>query len=104
MQPLDPHQRPPEGIRNIYKKYQKGKSGHLDQDQDIVDLSNDLQQSSSSKVRVVRCLDNDALANTFRAFAGEDAHLQGCAPATSIPVYEHEDMPGKAKNDPSSNI
>ncbi|KAF2825208.1 hypothetical protein CC86DRAFT_446623 [Ophiobolus disseminans] len=39
MQHLDPHQRPPDGIRHVYKKYQKMKATDLDGDEVIVDLS-----------------------------------------------------------------
>jgi alkylated DNA repair protein alkB family protein 1 len=90
MHHLDPHQRPPLSIRNVYKKYHKMKSKELDQDQEIVDCA-----SPNSKVRVVREYAADDLTATFRDFAGENADLRGLALPGSIPVYEHEDMPGK---------
>jgi hypothetical protein len=96
MQHLDPHERPPITIRNVYKKYQKMKSKALDQDQDIIDLSSDAAASSNSKVRVIKEYAAQDLTATFRAFAGEDAELEHIRLSSSIPVYEHEDMPGKA--------
>jgi alkylated DNA repair protein alkB family protein 1 len=95
MHRLDPHERPPMSIRNVYKKYQKMKLKELDQDQEIVDLSSDASAASSSRVRVVREYAAENLTAAFRAFAGDDADLRGLDMSAAIPVYEHEDMPGK---------
>ena len=93
MQRLDPYQRPPASIRNVYKKYQKMTLKELDQDCEIIDLSSDVSESSSSRVRIVEEWRSEDLITTFGAFAGDHAQLD--AP-TKIPVYEHEDMLGKA--------
>lgn len=95
MQGLDPHQRPPDKIRNVYKKYQKMGLKELDQDPDVVDFSSENPASSNSKVRLVKQWKRDDLEATFRAFAGI-----GCASNYEdlpqlVPVYEHADMPGK---------
>ena len=82
-------------IRNVYKKYHKMKSEELDQDQEIVDLPSDACASPNSKVRIVREYAADDLTATCRDFAGEHADLRDLALPGSIPVYEHEDMPGK---------
>jgi hypothetical protein len=96
MHHLDPHERPPDGIRNVYKKYQKMKLNDLDLDGDIIDLSNDASASSSGRVRVVREYTAEDLTAIFQAFAGEDGvELQDTDIPRSIPVYEHEDMPGR---------
>jgi hypothetical protein len=94
MQHLDPHERPPINIRNVYKKYQKMKLKELDQDQEIIDLSCDTSASSNGKVRVVKEYAAEDLIATFRAFAGEDAKLEDIRVSSSTPVYEHENMPG----------
>ncbi|KAH9876428.1 hypothetical protein J1614_003559 [Plenodomus biglobosus] len=96
MQHLDPHQRPPEGIKAVYKKYQKMKSKELNQDQDIVDIPQVGQLPPDSKIRVVREIETDTLHAAFKAFAGDDAsppigHVQDLA---AVHVYEHQDMPG----------
>jgi alkylated DNA repair protein alkB family protein 1 len=96
MHDLDPHERPPMSIRNVYKKYQKMKLKDLDRDQEIIDLSSDASASSSSKVRVVKQYAAEDLTATFRAFAGEDAKLENMGLLNPIPVYEHEDMPGRS--------
>ena len=97
MHHLDPHERPPDGIRNVYKKYQKTKLNDLDLDGDIIDLSSDASASSNSKVRVVKRYTAEDLTVIFRSFAGEDEEpeLQDMDMPRSIPVYEHEDMPGR---------
>lgn len=97
MHHLDPHERPPDSIRNVYKKYQKMKLNNLDLNQDIIDLSNDASASSGSKVRVVKHYTAEDLTAIFRTFAGEDGEEehQDMALPRSIPVYEHEDMPGR---------
>jgi hypothetical protein len=95
MHHLDPHERPPTCIRDVYKKYQKIKLKELDQDQDIINLSSDASASSNSKVHVVRKYAAQDLTATFRAFAGEDETIEDLDLPVSIPVYEHDDMPGK---------
>jgi hypothetical protein len=95
MHNLDPHERPPISIRNIYKKYQKMKVKELDRDRDIIDLSSDASASSNNKVHVVKEYAAGDLAVTFLAFAGEDENLEDLDLPASIPAYEHEDMPGK---------
>jgi alkylated DNA repair protein alkB family protein 1 len=95
MQHLDPHERPPDGIRNVYKKYQKMKPKELEKDEDIVDLAND-DAALPEKVRIVRELDIKTLSSAFRAFAGTetDDKLFDQLPTAPIAVYEHDDMPG----------
>lgn len=97
MQGLDPHQRPPDTIRVVYKKYQKIKAKDLDTDPDLIDLPQTSKDRLPQGVRVVRELEATGLAETFRVFAGADAKAsdQPQDPASKIPIYEHEDMPGK---------
>ncbi|CAO2658319.1 Nn.00g060420.m01.CDS01 [Neocucurbitaria sp. VM-36] len=91
MQHLDPHERPPHGIRDVYKKYQKMKIKELDQDPDIIDLSSDGSGLPGNKIRVVKEWTRENLTSTFRTFAGHNGEFD--LPPI-IPVYEHEDIPG----------
>ena len=97
MHHLDPHERPPDSIRNVYKKYQKMKAKDIDLDGDIIDLSSDAAASSNPKVRVVKEYTAEDLTAIFNSFAGEEdgGKLQATDLPKSIPVYEHEDMPGR---------
>ncbi|CAI6331825.1 unnamed protein product [Periconia digitata] len=95
---MDPYQRPPDGIRTVYKKYQKMKPSQLDLDVDIVDLlPSDLDLDRNAKVRVVNELDAARLTASFGAFAGGDVHassVRGGSVQGKLAVYEHQDMPG----------
>jgi alkylated DNA repair protein alkB family protein 1 len=93
MHHLDPHERPPDGIRNVYKKYQKMKLKDIDLDENIIDLTSDTSTSSDPKVRVVKLYTGEDLNAIFRSFAGEA--LQAADLPRSTPVYEHSDMPGR---------
>ncbi|KAF9697893.1 hypothetical protein EKO04_004271 [Ascochyta lentis] len=93
MQHLDPHQRPPDSIKHVYKKYQKMKLKDLDKDPDIVDLPNDTPTSAKGKVRMVEEWTGEDLTAAFRAFSGQDTQTYAALPSR-IPVYEHADMPG----------
>ncbi|KAH7119678.1 alkylated DNA repair protein AlkB [Dendryphion nanum] len=89
---LDPHQRPPDSMRAIYKKYQKMQPGDLLNDIDIVDLGNHLSDIQKNKISPVRNLAPEELNRVFGSFtadnSGHDYYTQ------PVPVYEHEDMPG----------
>jgi len=88
---LDPYQRPPDSIRNVYKKYQKMSVQDLDSDPGIVRLPPDVSADPTSKLHVVREVDVDSLTASFRSFVGGMAESEA---ASRIAVYEHEDMPG----------
>ena len=92
---LDPHERPPDGIRNVYKKYQKMALQQLNEDPGIIDMSSHATASSNSKVHVVKQHATEQLTATFRAFAGQELVAQDLDLPSSTAVYEHEDMPGR---------
>ncbi|KAJ4985346.1 alkylated DNA repair protein AlkB [Stagonosporopsis vannaccii] len=93
MDHLDPHQRPPDSIKHVYKKYQKMKPKDLDKDPDIVDLPDTLHTSAKEQVRIVEEWSGHDLTAAFRAFSGQEKEAYAALPAR-IPVYEHVDMPG----------
>lgn len=94
MDHLDPHQRPPDRIKDVYKKYQKMKPKDLDQDLNIVDLPESLNTSAKDKFRIVDELNGHDLTAAFQAFSGQAGQTYADLPP-NIPVYEHADMPGK---------
>ncbi|KAE8857580.1 hypothetical protein PTNB73_08828 [Pyrenophora teres f. teres] len=67
----------------------------LNQDTEIIDIRDRATASSNSKLHVVKQHEVDQLTATFRAFAGQDVVAQDLDLPSSIPVYEHEDMPGR---------
>lgn len=94
MEQLDPHQRPPDCIKDVYKKYQKMKPKDLDRDPDILDLPDSLDTSAKEKVRIVEEWSGNELTAAFRAFSGQDGQTYADLPRR-LPVYEHADMPGR---------
>jgi alkylated DNA repair protein alkB family protein 1 len=97
MQHLDPHERPPERIRDVYKSYQKMKPADLDTDNGLLNLTSLSHATLPDKVHVVRELDTEHLARVFRTFMGADIRSETQAQRATLPlaVYEHDDMPGK---------
>jgi alkylated DNA repair protein alkB family protein 1 len=87
---LDPHQRPPERVRGVYKRYQKMKPRDLDLDADLVDPVQDM--------RLVGHVGTEHLAQVFHDFLGEDSSKlsHDAEPSSGLAIYEHHDMPGKA--------
>lgn len=85
---LDPHARPPEKIKNLYKRYQKLKGNALLQDMELLDL----QRDHASLVRVGH-VSVDEQDETFTAFSrGENEVTK--TPSHTLPIYAHEAMPG----------
>lgn len=92
---LDPHQRPPDSIRNVYKKYQRFKLRDLNQDDQLIDLTDIVPSALSDKVRIIDYLSHNDLERTFQSFAsGSMACLDS---DKQIPIFEHVDMPGKIR-------
>lgn len=95
MEQLDPHERPPTRIRDIYKKYQKMKLKELDLDEDIIDPTDGRELSANSKLRIARHLNGESLAAAFRDYASTDSTYDAPELVAPVSVYEHDDMPGK---------
>ncbi|OCK84658.1 hypothetical protein K432DRAFT_107599 [Lepidopterella palustris CBS 459.81] len=89
---LDPYEKPPDHIRNVYKKYQKMKLKDLDQDVDIIDFARGLSDGQKESLTVIRELEFDQLVPVLKAFEGPES-----APRimdSPIHIYEHLDLPG----------
>lgn len=85
---LDPHARPPEKIKGLYKRYQKLKGDALFRDMALLDL----QRDHATLVRVGQ-VSVDEQEEAFKTFSrGEqEASKTPCHP---LPIYAHEAMPG----------
>ncbi|KAL9087533.1 MAG: hypothetical protein Q9165_006644 [Trypethelium subeluteriae] len=87
--------RPPEALRELYKKYQKLKGLALDDDVEILDPARGLTGDQKQKVSVSRWQDQKYLAKASSAFADLFATVsQQHSDEVCNLVYEHEDMPG----------
>jgi hypothetical protein len=90
---LDPHERPPDHIRNVYKAYQKMKPRELAIDPEIIDFSRGLSDKQQARIKVISKLDPEHLGRAFRDFDGTDTEKEDEL-TTPVLVYEHSDMPG----------
>jgi alkylated DNA repair protein alkB family protein 1 len=88
---LDAHARPPELLRQQYKRYQKASIHALDNDPDLFDFSR-LNLSACSDRNFFHYPPDD-LINIYSTFLGE---LVDTLPPSvkSARLYEHPDLPG----------
>ena len=68
----------------------------LEQDSTIIDLSSHPPTSLHGKVRIVTEWHREDVVAAFRAFGDEEIPDLDSAATSSVPVYEHQDMPGRA--------
>ena len=98
---LDAHERPPEALRHVYKRYQSLSREHekdilsgLDSDQHVLDFARGLtgpQRRVTGTGNLEGCLD---LVASLQDYLGENKRLQ---PVDSQPLlYRHNDFPGLA--------
>lgn len=92
MMSLDAHERPPDRIRNVYKRYQKLRGAALDNDSDLLDLS---VSNMAGQLHVVRSISPTDLASAFQGFMADGSESL-VLPDASVPVYEHRHMPGRS--------
>jgi hypothetical protein len=96
---FDPHARPPDSIKNLYKKYQKIQAGNLAFDQDLLDLQTDSRQSG--KLTIVGQLESKSLNKIFDVFESPsgletDSSTLLKRSLDAVPIYEHSAIPGNS--------
>ncbi|KAF4543226.1 Alkylated DNA repair protein [Lasiodiplodia theobromae] len=91
MMSLDAHERPPEHIRHVYKKYQKLRGNALNDDPQLLDPRD---SNAVDRLHVVRFIDPTDLRSAFQDFAAAESSDSLALPDTPVPVYEHRHMPG----------
>jgi alkylated DNA repair protein alkB homolog 1 len=85
---LDPHARPPEKIKDLYKRFQKLKGNALLKDSDLLDLQRD--HAALTKIGE---LSADDLEKTYLAFNHKKL-LSLKDTIHPLSIYTHEAMPG----------
>ncbi|KAF2472566.1 uncharacterized protein BDR25DRAFT_284076 [Lindgomyces ingoldianus] len=89
---LDPYQRPPDNIRNVYKKYQKMKPKDLEKDPNILDIGIGPSAAQWNGLSIIAEFEPSRLERVFQSFASPtQGHTYFDA---SVPIYEHKDIPG----------
>ena len=94
---LNPYERPPEHIREIFKRYQKVKPSYMDQDDILIDFDNINHHGSS--IRQVGLLSKEIILRACNAIENGDDNSET---AESLllnirerPIFEHSNLPGK---------
>lgn len=97
---LNAHDRPPERIRNVYKKYQRIKTPEIDLDADIIDLEKLDMDSLPAPFAISGFLDSKKLRLAFDEFMGKmdpSATLNhGGGLIEDVPVFTHNKISGKS--------
>lgn len=89
---LDAHEKPPDVLRSVYKKYQKLSSNELTADVDIIDFRRGLSEQQQKLFTVVECSRPETLRAEFQLFLGDVEELETAA---QINAYHHLSLPGR---------
>lgn len=95
---LNPHERAPDVIRNAHTEYRKMKPAVREQDERVVDFGRGLTAEQNQSIRVVDHLDSVHLRAVFATFEDQrrsDLSSSSETIPSQIPVYEHDDVPGR---------
>lgn len=98
---LNAHDRPPEKVRNVYKKYQRIKLPEIEVDREIIDLGKLDVDKLCSPFAISGSLDSKRLRLAFDRFMGKsgipsetDENGSGGL-IENIPIFTHEKVSGK---------
>ena len=94
MSALESHQKPPERIRAVYKKYQKSSPASLAADTEILDFERGLTHDQLAKLKEVRRMPGHVLLTACCDF-GDMQSEDFLASIVDAPVFEHDDLPGR---------
>jgi alkylated DNA repair protein alkB family protein 1 len=90
---LDPHARPPDTVRELYKRCQKLKAGDLAQHQEVLDFQRPGFESNPSIRKSPMLPQGVARSSIFGEF---DPNFNSISTdSADVYVYEHTAMPGR---------
>ena len=94
-QTFDAYAKPPQALRDVYKKLHKMRDPQLQTDEDIFDARN-LSQGCSSGLRVISKISSNSLKHAFEAFSPfrQEHSALRLEPSEAL-VYEHSAFPGQ---------
>lgn len=95
-QPLDPHQKPPETIKIIYKHFQKLSIDAIREDSTLLDFQRGLNGEQTKKCKEVKIISGQNVKAACLSFQHHRKLEVG--PCVDVLVFEHEDAPGEATN------
>lgn len=91
---LSPHERPPDSIRQTYKRYQKLSLSEIDSEKSIIDPQNLDLDSLPSGIRHLQWMQGSDLQLAFSKFSQADRSSDQ-DPHESIPVFTHQSVSGQ---------
>lgn len=94
IQELEPHDKPPEALRNVYKKYQKFTPSELQSDPTVLDFQRGLTQEQQKIIERVDEVQSSAI-DAACLLLGSDDDLNGSQSNGSVQVYQSKAIPGK---------
>lgn len=105
---LDPHQKPPESLRHLFKRYQKASQQELDNDVDIVDLTKlPTEQLDTTALDRVTCMPMENVKDAFAAYLNTHSSAQARQADISndqcqVEAYKLKSLPGMSSAHPFS--
>ena len=91
---LDAHDRPPEFIKGVYKKYQKLTFESIQSDPAILDFCQGLSCEQQCKVRHVGSVSLSSIDTACSHLRLGEVH-KSAASGVDVQVYESKDVPGE---------
>lgn len=92
---LNPHVRPPDAIRETYKKYQKCRLEDIDSDQSIIDLQRLDPDNLPAGISIPRWTSSEYLRPAFERFVQADNAIGRGSLPQRIPVFTHQSVSGQ---------
>lgn len=91
---LDPHERPPEIIRLVNKKYQRLSLAEIDSDRSIIDPQSLALDDLPSGIRLTKCMSREDFQLAFDQFTQGDSGRDQI-PVENIPIFTHQLVSGQ---------
>ncbi|KAL1960110.1 hypothetical protein VTO42DRAFT_282 [Malbranchea cinnamomea] len=92
---LNAHERPPEPLRQLYKKLRRATPAEIECNPQIVDLQRPQDKALTGFLHLERRLSRESLDAAFDQFIGSSSWRQSSsAPQDGVPIYTHRAVPG----------
>lgn len=92
---LSPHVRPPDNIREVYKKYQRLPLAEIDSDKSILDLQSLDPDDLPPGISLPERRSSKDLRCAFDQFIQGDCSLGGGPLLENVPVFTHQSVSGQ---------
>lgn len=90
---LDPRQKPPEFIKEVYKSFQKLSYDAIDDNSEILDFKSGLTAEQHERCQEIEKRHCGIFQSTCSCLDYLPGKCRSCS--TNVSVFEHQDVPGK---------